>query len=328
MSETLERSVTAAEAGQRLDRFLAMAQADLSRNRIQSLIREGRARVNGRAVAGSRKLRPGDLVRLELPEVQPPSRILGEALPLDVVYEDEALMVVNKAAGVVVHPGAGVATGTLVHALVHRDPAIAAVGGAGRPGIVHRLDKDTSGLMVVARTAAAHRRLVEAMRARAVRRVYHVLVWGDPRTAKGTIKSTIGRDPRNRKRMALVKRGGKPAVTHWRVLERFGIVTLLEATLETGRTHQIRVHLTDAGHPVVGDSVYGGRVRKMLSASESERSLARNLLESLSRQALHAVRMEFRHPVTGSELTFTSEWPEDIAAAVERLRAFRRPRTS
>jgi 23S rRNA pseudouridine1911/1915/1917 synthase len=326
MSRTLERSVTAAEAGERVDRFLATAQSDLSRNRVQSLIREGHVRVNGRAVAGSRRLRAGDRVLLELPEEPAAAALAPEAIPLAVVFEDADVIVVDKPAGLVVHPGAGVASGTLAHALVHRDPAIASVGSVTRPGIVHRLDKDTSGLLVVARTAVAHRRLVEAMRRREVRRVYHALVWGSPRAASGTLSGAIGRDPRRRQRMALVRRGGKPAVTHWRVEERFGIATLLEVTLETGRTHQIRVHLADAGFPVIGDPVYGGRVKKGLSAGESERSLATTLLGAMSRQALHAVRIEFQHPVTGRGLSFTSAWPTDLSAAVERLRAFKRPR--
>ena len=299
-----------------------MAQADLSRSRIQALIRDGRATVNGRAAAGSRKLRSGDRVTLVIPAVAAPTVIEPEAIPLRVVYEDDDLLVIDKPAGLVVHPGAGVSGGTLVHALVHRDPSIVTVGGAGRPGIVHRLDKDTSGLMVVARTARAHRGLVEALRERRVKRVYHAIVWGDPRTDEGEIRGAIGRDPRLRSRMAVVKRGGKPAATRWHVLERFGPFTLLEVTLETGRTHQIRVHLAHAGHAVLGDPTYGGRTKKGLSPSDAQRSLARGLLDGLSRQALHAIRLELEHPVTGRFLAFQSPWPEDLAAAVNRLRTF------
>ena len=326
MSRTLEHAVTPAEAGQRLDRFLATVQADLSRNRVQALIRDGQAHVNGRTAVGSRRLKLGDLVHLALPETTGPSRISPEDVALDIVFEDESLLVVNKPAGLVVHPGAGISSGTLVHALVHHDPAIIGVGGPARPGIVHRLDKDTSGLMVVARTPRAYRVLIEAMRLRAVRRVYHAIVWGDLRSAAGAIRGDIGRDPRDRKRMAVVRSGGKPATTHWRALERYGPATLLQVTLETGRTHQIRVHLARERHPVIGDPVYGGRVRKMLSTDEVERSLAGELLGCLSRQALHAASLEFEHPVTGSALSFASAWPEDFAAAVERLRAFLRKR--
>ncbi|MEO5616405.1 MAG: RluA family pseudouridine synthase [Candidatus Eisenbacteria bacterium] len=323
MSRSLEHSVTPAEAGQRLDRFLATAQADLSRNRVQALIQEGQAQVNGRAAVASRRLKEGDLVILALPEAVTASHIGPEDLGLDIVFEDEHLLVINKPPGLVVHPGAGISSGTLVHALVHHDPAIVSVGGAVRPGIVHRLDKDTSGLMVVARTSRAYRVLIESMRKRAVRRIYHALAWGDPRSGAGMIKGDIGRDPRSRKRMAVVTRGGKPATTHWKALERYGPATLLEVTLETGRTHQIRVHLAYLRHPVVGDPVYGGRVKKMLSEAPSERNLAGDLLTCLPRQALHAASLEFVHPVSGRDLSFASAWPEDFTAAVERLRAFR-----
>jgi 23S rRNA pseudouridine1911/1915/1917 synthase len=325
MKRTLERSVTPEQAGQRLDRFLATTQADLSRSRLQELIRAGRVTVNGRAVASSHKLRAGDQVNVELPEPRAIGRIEPEAIPLAIVHEDESLLVIDKPAGLVVHPGAGVRQGTLVHALLHHDPAIAAVGGEGRPGIVHRLDKDTSGLMVVARSSGAYRSLIESMRVRAVKRVYHALVWGDLREGRGTIEGAIGRDPRHRQRMAVVRRGGKPAVTHWRVLERYGLASLLEVTLETGRTHQIRVHLAHAGFPVVGDPVYGGRVKKLLSLRESERSLAAALLGGLSRQALHAAALELHHPVTDRVLKFNSAWPRDFAAAVESLREFHSP---
>ena len=298
-------------------------QADLSRNRVQALIRDGLAQVNGRAAVGSRRLKPGDLVILAMPDPAASSSIGPEDIGLDIVFEDEHLIVVNKPPGLVVHPGAGNATGTLVHALVHHDPAIVGVGGPARPGIVHRLDKDTSGLMVVARSPRAYRALIEAMRKREVKRVYHALAWGDPRSGAGLIKGDIGRDPRSRKRMAVVTRSGKPAVTHWKAVERYGPATLLEVTLETGRTHQIRVHLAYLRHPVVGDPVYGGRVKKMLSEAPSERSLAGDLLSCLPRQALHATSLEFAHPVSSRALSFASAWPEDFAAAVERLRAYR-----
>ncbi len=278
--------------------------------------------VNGRAARASQRVRDGDRVRIELPTPRP-AILEPEPIPLEIVYEDESLLVVNKPAGLVVHPGAGVPRGTLVHALLHRDPAIAAVGGAGRPGIVHRLDKDTSGLMVVARTERAYRALVEAIRRREVGRRYHALVWGEPGAGHGAIEGAIGRDPRNRKRMAVVPRGGKPARTLWRMLERFHLAAWLEVTLETGRTHQIRVHLAWLGTPVVGDPAYGGRARKQLSLPEPERSLAQALLDMLNRQALHASELLFTHPVTGKGLRFVAPLPEDFAGALARLRAFR-----
>jgi 23S rRNA pseudouridine1911/1915/1917 synthase len=314
--------VESVHVGERLDRFLAAAQADLSRSRIQTLIRDGLVTVNGKAARASARLRAGDVVSFDAPGPRTVA-LEPEDIPLDIVYEDADLLVVNKPAGLVVHPGAGVPRGTLVHALLHHDPGIASVGGEGRPGIVHRLDKDTSGLMVVARTPRAHRALVEAIRERSVQRVYHALVWGSPPADAGEATGAIGRDPRNRKRMAVVQRGGKPALTRWRALERFGPATLIEARLDTGRTHQIRVHLAAFGYPVVGDPVYGGRGKKQLSAEEAERTLAAELLDGLPRQALHASELALAHPVTGRPLRWTSSVPNDFARALERLREFR-----
>lgn len=320
MTRTLDLAVPASSRGERLDRFLAAAQTNLSRSRLQSLIRDGRVQVNGRAARASQRVHGGDRVRVEIPPPAP-SALEPEDLPLALVHEDEHLIVIDKPAGLVVHPGAGVQRGTLVHALLHRYPEIAGVGGAGRPGIVHRLDKETSGLVVVARTPRAYLGLVEAIRARRVRRGYVALVWGVPRTAEGTVEAAIGRDPRERKRMAVVRRGGKAARTRWRVAERFGLAARLEVQLETGRTHQIRVHMAHLGHPVVGDPVYGGRGKKLLSLPEPERSLARALLHCLGRQALHAAELDLSHPVTGEPLRFVSTWPEDLTRAMELLRA-------
>jgi 23S rRNA pseudouridine1911/1915/1917 synthase len=321
----LELVVPGSRAGERLDRFLAAAQADLSRSRLQGLIREGRVLVNGRPARASLRLRDGDQVRVELP----PERSLAlapEAIPLSILYEDESILVVNKPAGMVVHPGAGVASGTLAHALLHHDPLIGAVGGATRPGIVHRLDRDTSGLLVVARSARAYRSLVEAIKNREVKRRYLALVWGAPRAASGTAEGAIGRDPRRRQRMAVVRRGGKPARTRWRITERFGVCTALEVTLETGRTHQIRVHLADLGHPVVGDPVYGGRTRMRLRPTAAERSLAEALLRMLPRQALHASELGFAHPISRAPLHFDAPLPADLAGALAWLRGLEQPR--
>jgi 23S rRNA pseudouridine1911/1915/1917 synthase len=321
----LELVVPGSQAGERLDRFLAAAQADLSRSRLQGLIREGWVLVNGRPGRASLRLRGGDQVRVDLP----PERSLAlapEAIPLSILYEDESILVVNKPAGMVVHPGAGVASGTLAHALLHHDPRIGAVGGAGRPGIVHRLDRDTSGLLVVARSARAYRSLVEAIKNREVKRRYLALVWGAPRAASGTADGAIGRDPRRRQRMAVVRRGGKPARTRWRIAERFGVCTALDVTLETGRTHQIRVHLAHLGHPVVGDPVYGGRTRMRLRPTVAERSLAEALLRMLPRQALHASELEFAHPISGTRLRFDAPLPADLAGALAWLRGLEQPR--
>ena len=323
----VEYPVTATQAGERLDRFLALAQPDLSRTQIQALIRDGHVRVNRTSARPSQRLRAGDRVEV----VPPPPRVLAlepEDIALTIVHEDEHLLVIDKPAGLVVHPGAGVHRGTLVHALLHHDPAIAGVGGEGRPGIVHRLDKDTSGLMVVARTPRAYRALIEAMRERRVRRVYRALVWGDPPADSGEIRGAIGRDPRHRQRMAVVTRGGKSAHTHWRVLERLGVATLIEARLESGRTHQIRVHFAHLGMPVVGDPVYGGRGKKLLSEVEAGRTLVGALLAGLPRQALHAHELALAHPVTGEAMRWTSPVPEPFAGALAQLRRHRGSRLS
>jgi len=321
----LELVVPAPRAGERLDRYLAGAQAELSRSRLQALIRDGRVQVNGRAARASLRLKGGDRVCVDFPPQQP-SALAPEDIPLAIVYEDESLLVVNKPAGMVVHPGAGVRSGTLAQALLHHDSRIAAVGGAERPGIVHRLDRDTSGLLVVARRGHAYRALIEAIKNREVKRRYLALVWGGPRVAGGVVDAAIGRDPRRRQRMAVVTRGGKPARTRWRVTERFGVCTALELDLETGRTHQIRVHLEHLGHPVVGDRVYGGRSRMRLRVSPAERSVTEALLDMLPRQALHASELELVHPVTGARLRFEAPLPEDFAAALGWLRQRREQR--
>jgi 23S rRNA pseudouridine1911/1915/1917 synthase len=320
MSHRLAISVPATAAGHRLDRFLA-TQSDLSRTRLQELIRQGMVTVNGSAARASQALKEGDALVVLVPEPEA-TRLVPEDIPLAVAYEDDDLVVVDKPAGLVVHPGAGVKHGTLVHALVHRYPDIEGVGGVRRPGIVHRLDKDTSGLMVVAKTDRAYQALVRDLAARRLKRVYRALAWGDPRAESGVLDAPIGRDPRNRKRMAVVARGGKAARTRFRVEERFGVVCLLRLELETGRTHQIRVHLAWAGHPVVGDAVYGGG-RKRLSAPVAERNLAVELLERIGRQALHAAELDMIHPVTGSPLRLRSPLPADFAEALAWLRVNR-----
>jgi 23S rRNA pseudouridine1911/1915/1917 synthase len=319
---TADFDVNEENSGVRLDRFLASAQPDLSRTRLQTFISEGRVRVNGSIAKASQRVQAGDRVAVDLPPTR--EATLGpEPMELQVVHEDEHVLVLDKPAGLIVHPGAGVSSGTLVHGLLHRDPEIAGVGGENRPGIVHRLDKDTSGLIVIARTPRAYRSLVQALKERTVHRTYAALVWGDPRAEEGSIDAPIGRDPRDRRRMAVVARGGKPARTHWRVVERFGVATHLDVDLETGRTHQIRVHLAHIRHPVVGDPVYGGRTKKALSLELGQRSLAAAVLTELGRQALHARKLEFDHPVSGRKMRLESSLPEDFGRALELLR---RPR--
>lgn len=275
--------------------------------------------MNGRAERASYRVNEGDRVIVDLPPM-PASRLTPEDLPMTIVHEDEQMIVIDKPAGLVVHPGAGVHTGTLVHALLHRYPEIVGVGGPGRPGIVHRLDKDTSGLLVVARTPSAYLFLVEALRVRKVHRHYDAIAWGDPREGEGTIDAPIGRDIKERKRMAVVPRGGRRARSRWRVAERFGLAARMEVELDTGRTHQIRVHLAHIRHPVVGDATYGGGAKKLLSLPPLQRSLAIALLACLQRQALHASMLALPHPATGKQLEFRSAWPDDFARALDVLR--------
>jgi 23S rRNA pseudouridine1911/1915/1917 synthase len=246
--------------------------------------------------------------------------LVPEDIPVPVVYEDAALIVVDKPPGLVVHPAAGNATGTLVHALLFHHAQLSEAGDAGRPGIVHRLDKDTSGLMVVAKTEAAHVQLATALRAREVQRGYVALVWGRLERDHGSVEGAIGRSAADRKKMAVVTRGGKAARTHWEVRERLPFCSLLDLRLETGRTHQIRVHLASMGHPVFGDGTYGGRNSRLTQLQAPFRVVAKQALDGLARQALHAARLSFRHPTTGAMLQFESPVPEDIAATLAMLR--------
>jgi 23S rRNA pseudouridine1911/1915/1917 synthase len=320
MPEGREHVVTPAEAGRRIDQVLAACWCDLSRSRLQKLIAAGLVRAAGRPVRARDRAVAGMRLGVALPDAEP-SLLRPEAIPLAIVYEDEHLLVVDKPPGLVVHPGAGVRTGTLVHALLHHAPQIAAVGGAGRPGIVHRLDKDTSGLLIVAKTEACYLQLVAAIARREVARTYQALVWGVPRTSGGRVEAPVGRHPGDRQRMAVTARG-KPAATRYRVLEPFGWASYLECALESGRTHQIRVHLSHIGHPVLADPVYGGGRRRALNVAQGVRRLADAILAVLPRQALHAARLEFDHPVTASRLRLEAPLPADFAAA---LRLLRRP---
>ena len=323
----LHAEADASHAGVRLDRFLSERLPELSRTRVQSLIKEGHVS-SGRATIVDVKYRvkPGDRFTLSLPHAAPPEPS-GEAIPLNVVYEDDALIVIDKPAGLVVHPGAGHAAGTLVNALIaHCGASLSGIGGVARPGIVHRLDKDTSGLMVVAKTDQAHRALAGQFadhgRSGELERGYLALVWGAPSRPHGTIDASIGRHPASRTKMAVLPGKGRKAVTHWRVVETFGrkdapIASLIECTLETGRTHQVRVHLAHIGHPLIGDPLYGqGFKSKLRMLPEPLQSK----LEALDRQALHAAHLAFEHPTTGTLLKFNSPLPADLAEIVEAFK--------
>lgn len=305
-------------AGARLDQWLAHLLPDLSRTRLQAFVRQGRVEVSGTRRKASYRLREGEHVVVTIPP-PPPATLVPETIRLAIAFEDDHVLVVDKPAGMVVHPGAGRSSGTLAHALLAHTPTLAGVGGPDRPGIVHRLDKGTSGLLVVAKTAGAYRSLTRQLAARAVSRRYLALVHGRMEQSHGTIEAPIGRHPRDRVRMAVRPAGqGKAAITHFRVLERFHEFTYVEARLDTGRTHQIRVHLASIGFPLVGDPTY--RFRATPSARDP--TLAR-LVADLGGPALHAVRLGFVHPVSGERLEFGSPLPERIERVLWHLRATR-----
>lgn len=300
------------EAGARLDQFLAAHEPALTRSRIKKLIDDGHVQVGGASVKAGHKLKRGEVVALVTPDAAP-LEALPEDIPLTVLYEDAHLVVVDKPPGLVVHPAPGHAGGTLVNALLFRTADLAGVGGVLRPGIVHRLDKDTSGVMVVTKTDEAHLALSALFKAHTLDRRYKTIVLGGPKAASGTIDTLYGRHPVDRKRFSSKVARGKRAVTHWRVLERLQGATLLECKLETGRTHQIRVHMSDAGWPVLGDQVYGRVPGK-------EQVVLREVSTELGRQALHAATLELRHPVTGVAMAWRSEPPTDFMRALARLR--------
>lgn len=291
------------DAGSRLDVYLAREARELSRSYIQKLLAEGRVTVNGRAARASYRVKAGDVVILEIPELEGLD-LAPEAVPLDIYYEDGDLLVVNKPRGMVVHPAEGNYRGTLVNALLYHCRDLSGISGVERPGIVHRLDKDTSGLLVVAKNDAAHLDLAAQLKERRVTRRYLALVHGWVKGDKGTIDAPIGRDPRDRQKMAVVARNAREAVTHYRVLERLGNYTLLELRLETGRTHQIRVHLAFIGHPVAGDPKYGPH----------------RIHFGLEGQFLHAAVLGFNHPRTGAYLEFSAPLPLELEAVLRGLR--------
>jgi 23S rRNA pseudouridine1911/1915/1917 synthase len=319
MDEELHLHVDAAMRGTRIDRLLAEHFPQLTRSRLQKLCRDGYVTARGRKVRSAYRVLQDDDIRVRVPPPAP-SELVPENIPLRVVYEDDDLLVVDKPAGLVVHPAAGNPTGTLVHALLYHQAQLSPGSGPGRPGIVHRLDKDTSGLLVVAKTEAAHAGLAAALHERQVRREYAAIVWGSMRGDEGTVEGAIGRSPADRKRMAVVARGGKQSLTRWQVRERFACTTYLRVRLATGRTHQIRVHMASVGHPVFGDVTYGGRNSRLTDLAAGPKVQARHALALLARQALHAARLSFRHPVRGHELDFEAPLPEDMAAALAILR--------
>ena len=307
------------EAGERVDRLLAARVAGLSRSRVQALLAEGRVSSDGTTLdSASYRVKSGERLRLDVP----PAREAAprpENIPLTIVFEDADVIVVDKPAGLVVHPAPGNPDRTLVNALLHHCGAsLVGIGGVRRPGIVHRLDKDTSGLLVAAKTETAHRKLVRQFAARKIERAYLALVWGVPSPAIGEIDAAIGRSRIDRKKMAVQKEGGKTAITRYQLRRTLadGAISAVECRLATGRTHQIRVHMSAIGHPLVGDPVYGARGTGRLNALAAERRAA---VARFPRQALHAYKLGFHHPTWGSLMRFESELPEDFNALMKCL---------
>ena len=325
-SGLFEFLVAEGEGGARLDRYLAerpeLVAAHLSRSRIKALIEEGQVSLRGAVMRDpAKKLAPGDAVTLLVPPPAP-AEPQAENIALTIVYEDDHLIVIDKPAGLVVHPASGHENGTLVNALIaHCGESLSGVGGVKKPGIVHRIDKDTTGLLVVAKTDAAHHGLsalfADHGRTLSLTREYLAFVWGVPDRAHGTIETYLGRHNIQRERMAVVPESrGREAITHWEKVADYGVASLIRCQLETGRTHQIRVHMAHIGHPLIGDATYGaGFKTKVTKLSED----ARAAVAALGRQALHAATLGFEHPITGEEMMFESELPEDLTALMTAL---------
>ena len=302
-----------AQAGARLDQFLAQS-LGWSRARLQKLLKAGLVQINGIAKPAAYRVRAGEAVTVQVP-APAPSQLSPEPLALEIIFEDRDLLVLNKPPGLVVHPGAGHRKGTLLNALLHHCPELKEIGEVSRPGLVHRLDKDTSGLLVVAKTALAHQALVSQFAARETKKQYLALVWGLLSEPEGIIDKEIGRHPTARQRMSVHARRGKAAVTRWRVLQEFpGPLTLVELSPETGRTHQLRVHLASEGHPVLGDATYGGGVSRLAGAPKLQ-----GLRPLVHRQLLHAWKLTVTHPRTGERMSWEAPLPEDIQVVMDKL---------
>ena len=314
--QTHSFEVRAAKNGLRVDQFLARLLPDYSRSFLQNLLDKGQATINDQSCRRSDRVHFGDQVTIAIP----PATALdvpAEDIPLDIIYQDSDIVVVNKAVGMVVHPNTHDRAGTLVNALLFHVNDLSGINGIERPGIVHRIDKDTSGLLVVAKNDQSHNHLGEQFRAHSIDRIYALLCWNIPSSDEDTITSSLGRSPHDRKKIASVDRGGKHAVTHYRVLESYGPVALVECALETGRTHQIRVHFSEHEHPLVGDPVYGGTKEKHLPSDPELRSL----LAPLRGQMLHASTLGFIHPSTDQYVHFRAPPPQPMLGVVHGLRA-------
>ena len=318
-----QRTIQTQESAERIDALLARSLPGLTRSAAQRLLAQGAVTKDGAPVKKNYRTVPGDTFVVTLPDAAP-SELVAQDLPLDVVYEDADLIVVNKPRGMVVHPAPGHEDGTLVNALLaHCGESLSGVGGERRPGIVHRIDKDTSGLLVIAKTPDAKTNLGNQFFNKTTKRRYQALVWGNVEQDEGTVVGNIGRNPRDRMQMTVLPDDqGKHAVTHYRVLERLGYVTLVECILETGRTHQIRVHMKHIGHILFNDERYGGHEILKGTHFAKYKQFVNNCFDTCPRQALHAMTLGFVHPVTGEEMYFTSELPDDMTRLIDKWRGY------
>lgn len=307
------------DAGIRLDAYLAARIAELSRSYAVSLILKNQIMVNAKPQKPSYKLKSGDWISVHLPPPVP-ARILPESINLDIIFEDRDFIIVNKPAGLVVHPAAGHSSGTLVNALIHYCPDLEGIGGEQRPGIVHRLDKDTSGLLIVAKNAMTHNLLSQQFKDRCIKKQYLAIISSAPVSDSGRIDLPIGRHPVDRKKMSTRSARGRLSVTAWRIIKRFQGAALIEADLITGRTHQIRVHFQAIGHPIIGDPVYGNK--RILRQHIGQQNPLKHVLTSVRRQMLHAHRMILKHPHSGQPMTFTAPIPQDMTELLNQLDQF------
>ncbi|MBI5492681.1 MAG: RluA family pseudouridine synthase [Deltaproteobacteria bacterium] len=313
METTHSFVVSGGDAARRLDVFVAERVPDITRSRAQALIKAGRVKVNGKGVKAGQKLKVGERVEVEIP-LKAPLGVEPEDIPVEVIYEDKDVIVVNKPAGLAVHPGAGRASGTLVNAVLAHTKDISSIGGPLRPGVVHRLDKDTTGVLVMAKNDPSHISLAKQFKDHTSTRKYVALVWGALKEDEGTIDYALGRDTVHRKKISIRARSKRKAVTHYRVLKRYPRNTLIELTLETGRTHQIRVHLAAVNHPVVGDQTYGRRALPSV--------LPKHIVDGfkqIKRQCLHAIMLGFTHPATGAYMEFSAPMPPDMEGLIKLM---------
>lgn len=315
-SEKISFTIDKSQIGQRLDIFLAQVEPTISRSHVKHVIEEGDVLVNGKAPKVSQHLKEGDVIILtQRPPIE--ATALPQDMLLNIVYEDEAIIVINKPAGMVVHPAPGNPDNTLVNALLFHCHDLSGIGGVLRPGIVHRLDKDTSGLIVAAKSDDAHRQLSAQFEKHDVHKKYLALVWGDVKGNTGEIVLPVGRHANNRKKMSTKSKRGKDALTLWKARERYGVATLLEVEIKTGRTHQIRVHLSDRGYPVIGDQVYGNSAK----INTVKDPLLKAKIKEFNRQALHAAQLSFIHPQKGERVVFTADMPQDMTGLCAQLRS-------